>query len=59
MFGSRSERNTQAADMDVDGAVLDIDVVSPDAVEQLLARIDASRDSPSGNATGETLSASG
>ena len=28
----------QAADMDVDGARLDIDVAAPDAVEQLLAR---------------------
>src|ERR1700733_874434 len=32
------ERLAQAADMDVDGALVDIDVAAPDAVEQLLAR---------------------
>src|SRR3984957_3574654 len=32
------ERLAQAADMDVDGAFVDIDVAAPDAVEQLLAR---------------------
>ena len=32
------ERLAQAADMHVDGALVDIDVAAPDAVEQLLAR---------------------
>src|SRR5580658_3293516 len=32
------ERLAQAPDMDVDGALVDIDVAAPDAVEQLLAR---------------------
>src|SRR5688572_21952359 len=32
------ERAAQAADMDVDGALVDIDVAAPDAVEQLAAR---------------------
>src|SRR5260370_41379961 len=32
------ERLAQAADVDVDGALVDIDVAAPDAVEQLLAR---------------------
>src|ERR1700688_1197941 len=36
------ERLAQAADMDVDGALVDIDVATPDLVEQLLAREDAS-----------------
>src|SRR5580704_6649423 len=31
------ERLAQAADMDVDGALVDIDVAAPDAIEQLLA----------------------
>src|SRR5665213_3277237 len=31
------EQLAQAADMDVDGALVDIDVAAPDAVEQLLA----------------------
>src|SRR6476619_5688627 len=32
------EQLAQAADMDVDGALVDIDVAAPDAVEQLFAR---------------------
>src|SRR6202035_5798177 len=32
------ERLAQASDMDVDGALVDVDVTAPDAVEQLLAR---------------------
>src|ERR1700704_2736296 len=32
------ERLAQASDMDVDGALVDIDVAAPDAVEQLLPR---------------------
>src|ERR1700675_4541677 len=32
------EQLAQAADVDVDGALVDIDVAAPDAVEQLLAR---------------------
>src|SRR5688500_19460973 len=35
------ERAAQPADMHVDGALVDIDVAAPNAVEQLLARIDA------------------
>src|SRR5262245_47960160 len=37
------ERTTQPPDMHVDGALVDIDVAAPDAVEQLLAGIDAAR----------------
>src|SRR5690606_9064487 len=33
----------QPADMNVDGALVDIDVCAPDAVEKLLARINAAR----------------
>ena len=36
-------RLAQPADMDVDGALVDIDVAAPDAVEQLLAREHAAR----------------
>src|SRR4051812_33675436 len=32
------ERLAQATDMDVDGALVDVDLAAPDAVEQLLAR---------------------
>src|SRR5262245_61530582 len=32
------QRHAQAADMDVDGACLDIDVLAPHRIEQLLAR---------------------
>src|SRR2546423_5724172 len=35
------EQFAQASDMDVDGALIDIDVAAPDAVEQLLAAEDA------------------
>src|SRR5260370_21208333 len=35
------QRNAQAADMDVDGAGLDIDVLAPHRVQKLLAREDA------------------
>src|SRR4029453_13366727 len=35
------EQFAQTADMDVDGALVDIDVAAPDAVEQLLAAEDA------------------
>src|SRR6266540_6107885 len=35
------EQFAQAADMDIDGALVDIDVAAPDAVEQLLAAEDA------------------
>src|ERR1700737_1015335 len=35
------DRLAQAADVDVDGACLDIDVMAPHLVEQLLAREDA------------------
>src|SRR5262245_52360678 len=35
------EQFPQAADVDVDGALVDIDVAAPDAVEQLLAAEDA------------------
>src|SRR5580658_3681370 len=38
LFGG--EGATQAADVDVDGARLDIDVGAPDGIEQLLARED-------------------
>src|SRR5579883_1933416 len=37
------EQLAQPADMDVDGALVDIDVAAPDAVEQLLAREHAAR----------------
>src|SRR5436190_13480787 len=37
------ERAAQASDMHVDGALIDIDVAPPHAVEQLLARVDAAR----------------
>src|SRR5713226_3834716 len=35
------QRDAQAADMDVDGAGLDIDVLAPHRVQKLLAREDA------------------
>src|SRR5206468_11606910 len=38
LFAAGVEQLAQAADMDVDGALVDIDVAAPDAVEQLLAR---------------------
>src|SRR5687768_1249763 len=41
--GAAVDGLAQAPDMDVHGAFVDIDVVAPDAVEQLLARIDAAR----------------
>src|ERR1019366_2864313 len=37
------DRFAQAPDMHVDGALVDIDVAAPDAVEQLLARENAAR----------------
>ena len=37
------ERLAQAADVDVDGADLDVDVLAPDPVEQLLAARDPAR----------------
>src|SRR3954451_24662442 len=37
LLAVRVEQFAQAADMHVDGALVDIDVASPDAVEQLLA----------------------
>ncbi len=37
------ERLAQAADMDVDGALVDVDLAAPDAVEQLLPREHPSR----------------
>src|SRR3954464_10871057 len=37
------ERLAQAADMDVDGALVDVDLAAPHAVEQLLAREHAAR----------------
>src|ERR1700731_966786 len=36
--GAAIERFAQASDMDVDGALVDVDVPAPDTVEQLLAR---------------------
>ena len=51
------ERAAQAADVHVDGALVDIDVVAPDAVEQLLAREDAAGASSSGIRAGGTRSA--
>src|ERR1700749_5352104 len=38
LLAARIEQLAQAADMHVDGALVDIDVAPPDAVEQLLAR---------------------
>src|SRR6185295_20225924 len=37
------ERAPQPPDMHIDGALIDIDIASPHAVEQLLARVDAAR----------------
>src|SRR5262249_3796406 len=37
LLAARIEQLAQAADMHVDGALVDIDVAAPDAVEQLLA----------------------
>src|SRR6476646_4705583 len=39
----RLERHAQAADVHVDRALLDIDVIAPDQVEQLRAAVDALR----------------
>src|SRR4051812_6340639 len=39
----RRQRLAQALDVDIDGALLDEDVVAPDAVEQLPAAVDALR----------------
>src|SRR5579864_1676199 len=38
LLAARVEQFAKAADVDVDGALIDIDVAAPDAVEQLLAR---------------------
>src|SRR6478736_988305 len=38
LLAAEIEQLAQAADMDVDGALVDVDVAPPDAVEQLLAR---------------------
>src|SRR5215217_6014867 len=40
-FATTVDGAAEAADMDVDGALIDIDVIAPDAIEELLARIDA------------------
>src|SRR5690348_13848267 len=37
------ERLTEAADMDVDGARIDVGIVAPDRVQESLAREDAAR----------------
>ena len=42
-FAVRFERQAQAANMHVDGPLLDIDMVAPDLIEQLRARMDALR----------------
>src|SRR4051812_45505049 len=41
LFPAGIEQLAQAADVDVDGTLVDIDVAAPDAVEQLLAAEDA------------------
>src|SRR6478736_3691881 len=38
LLAAEIEQLAQAPDMDVDGALVDVDVTAPDAVEQLLAR---------------------
>src|ERR1700760_2732531 len=43
LLAARIEQLAQAADVHVDGALVDIDVAAPDAVEQLLAREHAAR----------------
>ena len=40
-MAERLEREAQAPDVNVDGALLDVDVVAPDLVEQLRARVHA------------------
>src|SRR5690606_4552045 len=42
-FATAVEGAAEAADVDVDGAFVDIDVIAPDAIEQLFARIDTAR----------------
>src|SRR5271165_2141850 len=43
LLAARVEQFAQPADMHVDGALVDVDVAAPDAVEQLLAREHAAR----------------